>query len=289
MLRFCFMTAFIIAGSQLSWAQQGSATGASGQQQDASRTPTSAGSGRQSDFGSEDTGGQSAIQQPERNDSRLSNDSASDNRTGSPNSNSIPDSNLGTTRDVNPNASRNADSTSNQSRSQPWDLNGNRWRFTRHNGEWWYWNPDSRWLYWRDGQWQGYSPDQYSMRNGDSLNSNGPSYDSNGAFGRQSSRQWTGGANPYDYDPYYGTSRNYDNRMYGYGINNAPNGVNGGYDNYYPRNGYGDNGAYGTPYSDGNREGQIGAGIGRSRSDTLGGTSGDTTRQGSGGTRGSRR
>lgn len=32
-----------------------------------------------------------------------------------------------------------------------------RWRFTRHNGQWWYYTPQNQWLYHRDGQWHAYS------------------------------------------------------------------------------------------------------------------------------------
>jgi len=31
-----------------------------------------------------------------------------------------------------------------------------RWRYKRHNGEWWYWHPDRYWLYWRAGNWNRY-------------------------------------------------------------------------------------------------------------------------------------
>jgi hypothetical protein len=27
------------------------------------------------------------------------------------------------------------------------------WRYTHFNGDWWYWLPQNRWVYWRNGQW----------------------------------------------------------------------------------------------------------------------------------------
>ena len=36
------------------------------------------------------------------------------------------------------------------------------WRYTFHNGEWWYWLPTSRWVYWRDNRWNAYDPKTYA-------------------------------------------------------------------------------------------------------------------------------
>ncbi len=41
-----------------------------------------------------------------------------------------------------------ADQTTKQSQDQ--------WRYTFHNGEWWYWLPTNRWVYWRGNQWNDY-------------------------------------------------------------------------------------------------------------------------------------
>jgi hypothetical protein len=32
-----------------------------------------------------------------------------------------------------------------------------RWRFARHNNEWWYYSPENNWMYHRDGQWNQFS------------------------------------------------------------------------------------------------------------------------------------
>ncbi|RIK83864.1 MAG: hypothetical protein DCC67_05570 [Planctomycetota bacterium] len=32
-----------------------------------------------------------------------------------------------------------------------------RWRFTRQNGQWWYYGPNNNWMYHRDGQWHAYA------------------------------------------------------------------------------------------------------------------------------------
>ena len=31
-------------------------------------------------------------------------------------------------------------------------------RYTLHNGQWWYWLPANRWVYWRDNQWNDFDP-----------------------------------------------------------------------------------------------------------------------------------
>jgi hypothetical protein len=37
-----------------------------------------------------------------------------------------------------------------------------RWRYTFHNGEWWYWLPTDRWVYWRNDRWNDYDPKAYT-------------------------------------------------------------------------------------------------------------------------------
>ncbi len=34
----------------------------------------------------------------------------------------------------------------------------NQWRFKYHSGHWWYWLPENRWVYWRNGQWNDLTP-----------------------------------------------------------------------------------------------------------------------------------
>lgn len=36
-----------------------------------------------------------------------------------------------------------------------------RWRFARHNNEWWYYGPENRWMYHRNGQWNQFAEDQF--------------------------------------------------------------------------------------------------------------------------------
>jgi hypothetical protein len=36
-----------------------------------------------------------------------------------------------------------------------------RWRFAQHNGEWWYYSPENRWMYHRDGQWNEFAEDTF--------------------------------------------------------------------------------------------------------------------------------
>jgi hypothetical protein len=36
-----------------------------------------------------------------------------------------------------------------------------RWRFNRHNGEWWYYSPENAWMYHRDGQWNRFAQESF--------------------------------------------------------------------------------------------------------------------------------
>jgi hypothetical protein len=35
---------------------------------------------------------------------------------------------------------------------------GEQWRYRQHNGTWWYWTPDNRWVYRNGNQWLNYEP-----------------------------------------------------------------------------------------------------------------------------------
>lgn len=35
------------------------------------------------------------------------------------------------------------------------------WRYTFHNGEWWYWLPTKKWVYWRENRWNEFDPKTY--------------------------------------------------------------------------------------------------------------------------------
>jgi hypothetical protein len=37
-----------------------------------------------------------------------------------------------------------------------------RWRFARHNGEWWYYGPENAWMYHRDGRWNRFEQDTFA-------------------------------------------------------------------------------------------------------------------------------
>jgi hypothetical protein len=54
-------------------------------------------------------------------------------------------------------------------------------RYTFHNGEWWYWLPTSRWVYWRDNRWNDYKPQTYVSPHSSAIVTTGrvgPSYGS---------------------------------------------------------------------------------------------------------------
>ena len=40
------------------------------------------------------------------------------------------------------------------------------WRYVFFNGDWWYWLPESRWVYWRNGQWNDFVPPTASADRG---------------------------------------------------------------------------------------------------------------------------
>ena len=44
-----------------------------------------------------------------------------------------------------------------------------RWRFARHNNEWWYYSPENSWMYHRDGDWNAFSDDSFKAPAGQQL------------------------------------------------------------------------------------------------------------------------
>lgn len=58
------------------------------------------------------------------------------------------------------------------------------WRYTFHNGEWWYWLPANRWVYWRDSRWNAYDSKTFTYPNASGVvvtSRNGSSYGSRAA------------------------------------------------------------------------------------------------------------
>jgi hypothetical protein len=39
---------------------------------------------------------------------------------------------------------------------------GDKWRYRRHDGLWWYWTVAGRWVYWVDNHWVDYDPKTYA-------------------------------------------------------------------------------------------------------------------------------
>lgn len=110
--------------------------------------------------------------------------------------------------------------------------NVERWRYRQHNGEWWYWLPDERWVYWRDGRWQDYNPQTFRSVQ--------PSYGYSDSgyyapsFGYSYSPGYTSGYSGY-YSPRYHRGYYGSNWGYGSGYYGSP------YGGYY-------GGYYGSPY-----------------------------------------
>jgi len=74
----------------------------------------------------------------------------------------------------------------------------NQWRYKFHNGTWWYWLPENRWVYWNNGSWANYDAATYAAQ--PTYNTQ-PSYNSynydNGGY----NGPYTSGYGGY---PYYG-------------------------------------------------------------------------------------
>jgi hypothetical protein len=70
------------------------------------------------------------------------------------------------------------------------NYSGNDWRYRRSNNEWFYWMPAGYWMFYRDGRWDRYNPDTYTVydntyNNGyaaQNSNFNGPYYEDQSGF-----------------------------------------------------------------------------------------------------------
>jgi hypothetical protein len=51
-------------------------------------------------------------------------------------------------------AKSNASAAGNVVGSRP----GESWRYRRHDGQWWYWLPSEKWVYWTGDRWKAYEP-----------------------------------------------------------------------------------------------------------------------------------
>ncbi len=78
------------------------------------------------------------------------------------------------------------------------NYSGNDWRYRRSGNEWFYWMPAGYWMFYRDGRWDRYNPDTYTVynntyNNGNAVqnaNFNGPYYeDQNGFYYMQGGRR----------------------------------------------------------------------------------------------------
>ena len=67
------------------------------------------------------------------------------------------------------------------------------WRYTFRNGEWWYWLPANRWVYWRNNCWNDYDPKTFVFPNSASMLATG-----------QFGGGYEGGVANSDIRPFYG-------------------------------------------------------------------------------------
>lgn len=58
--------------------------------------------------------------------------------------------------DTNPNAAARANAGASGSTGNP-----NTWRYRWHNGEWWFYTPQNKWMYHRDNNWRNYVANEY--------------------------------------------------------------------------------------------------------------------------------
>ena len=92
-----------------------------------------------------------------------------------------------------PPASKTA-SDKSQTAGEKQNQQSDKWRFNFYNGEWWYWLPTNRWVYWRDNRWNAYTPSTYTHPDA-------------GAFVSDGRGGWVytnGAVTPSDNRPFYG-------------------------------------------------------------------------------------
>ncbi len=66
-------------------------------------------------------------------------------------------------------AAQAADKAADKTADKPQAQSQNQWRFTFHNGEWWYWLPENHWVYWRNNKWNDYNPRTFTSINSSGL------------------------------------------------------------------------------------------------------------------------
>jgi hypothetical protein len=85
-------------------------------------------------------------------------------------------------------------------------------RYRRHNGRWWYWLPENRWVVWQRGAWVPYAPGMFADRGVIGRSTQRYSYDSQPlgysrgygaprAFGSSRSIRYAGSKINFDYLP----------------------------------------------------------------------------------------
>lgn len=114
------------------------------------------------------------------------------------------------------------------------------WRYRFHNGEWWYWLPENRWVIWRNGQWIAYDANTYQAPGVETYVT--PS--DGGYYGGYYDNGYYPYSN-YGYYPYYGWYGYYPYYRHGYYGYYPHYGYGGGYyDNWFNRGYYGGNRYY---------------------------------------------
>jgi len=84
---------------------------------------------------------------------------------------------------------------------------GDQWRYRWHNGHWWYWTPENRWVYRNGNQWTSYPPALPVPPA--LLVAPDPSYASQPAYGNYAPNPYGYYSSPYGYSTGYGGYYNY--------------------------------------------------------------------------------
>jgi hypothetical protein len=71
-----------------------------------------------------------------------------------------------------------------QDSTEPAAPAGEKWRFRRHQGLWWYWLPSEKWVYWTGSEWKVYDQESYAQFNRSTPSRRAYSYSDRGYYGR---------------------------------------------------------------------------------------------------------
>jgi hypothetical protein len=101
----------------------------------------------------------------------------------------------------------------------------NAWRYVWHNGAWWYWLPQQKWVYWQSNHWNDYNPPAFASIPGQSgYGAASDNSDIRPFYGHAESRWGYGdvGARNSRIRPFYGHALPQEEREVGLGLSCQP-------------------------------------------------------------------